>query len=70
MKCAAADVQSEVLADRGHWVAEQLLAARTAFLASYRDGGKQGVGEDAEDPSTPSSTVTEDTSIHPEGDNV
>ena len=35
-------MQSVVLADCGHWVAEQapeeLLAALTAFLAPYRDG--------------------------------
>jgi hypothetical protein len=72
MKCAAAGLQSVVLADCGHWVAEQapeeLLAAPTAFLASYRDGGRQGVGEGAEDPSTASTTVIEDTSIRPEGD--
>ena len=72
MRCAAADVQSVVLADCGHWVAEQapeeLLAAPTAFLASYRDGGKQGVGDRAEDSSTASTTVIEDTSIRPEGD--
>src|SRR5215813_8354521 len=42
MKLAADDVQTVVLADCGHWVAEQapeqLLAALTAFLAPYRDG--------------------------------
>jgi pimeloyl-ACP methyl ester carboxylesterase len=42
MKLAADDVQAVVLADSGHWVAEQapeqLLAALTAFLAPYRDG--------------------------------
>jgi pimeloyl-ACP methyl ester carboxylesterase len=42
MKLAADDVQGVVLADCGHWVAEQapeeLLAALTAFLAPYRDG--------------------------------
>jgi pimeloyl-ACP methyl ester carboxylesterase len=41
MKLAADDVQTMVLADCGHWVAEQaseqLLAALTAFLAPYRD---------------------------------
>jgi pimeloyl-ACP methyl ester carboxylesterase len=39
MKLAADDVQTVVLADRGHWVAEQapeqLLTALTAFLAPY-----------------------------------
>ena len=66
---AAADVQSVVLADCGHWVAEQapeeLLAAPTAFLASYRDGGTQRVGARSQKAST---TVIEDTSIRPEGD--
>ena len=37
-----ADVPGIVLADCGHWVAEQapeqLLAALTTFLAPYRDG--------------------------------
>jgi pimeloyl-ACP methyl ester carboxylesterase len=41
MKLAADDVQTVVLTDCGHWVAEQapeqLLAALTAFLAPYRD---------------------------------
>jgi pimeloyl-ACP methyl ester carboxylesterase len=41
MKLAADDVQTVVLPDCGHWVAEQapeaLLAALTAFLAPYRD---------------------------------
>jgi pimeloyl-ACP methyl ester carboxylesterase len=36
-------VQTLVIPGCGHWVAEQapeeLLAALTAFLASYRDGG-------------------------------
>ena len=40
MKLVAEDVQTVVLADSGHWVAEQapeeLLAALTAFLAPYR----------------------------------
>jgi pimeloyl-ACP methyl ester carboxylesterase len=43
MKPAAHDVQSVVIPGAGHWVAEQapeeLLAALTAFLAPYRDGG-------------------------------
>jgi pimeloyl-ACP methyl ester carboxylesterase len=43
MKLAADDVQSVVIPDAGHWVAEQapeeMLAALTAFLALYRDGG-------------------------------
>jgi pimeloyl-ACP methyl ester carboxylesterase len=42
MKLVADDVQGVVLADTGHWVAEQapeeLLAALTAFLAPYRVG--------------------------------
>ncbi len=42
MKLAADDVQAVVLADCGHWVAEQapdqLLTALTAFLAPYRNG--------------------------------
>jgi pimeloyl-ACP methyl ester carboxylesterase len=42
MQLVADDVQTMVLADAGHWVAEQapkeLLAALTAFLAPYRDG--------------------------------
>jgi pimeloyl-ACP methyl ester carboxylesterase len=42
MKLVADDVQTMVLADSGHWVAEQapeqLLAALTAFLAAYRQG--------------------------------
>ena len=41
MKPAADDVQTVVIPDAGHWVAEQapdqMLAALTAFLASYRD---------------------------------
>ena len=41
MKLAADDVQTVVLADCGHWVAEQapeqLLTALTAFLAPYRE---------------------------------
>ncbi len=41
MKLVADDVQAVVLANCGHWVAEQapeeLLAALTAFLAPYRD---------------------------------
>jgi pimeloyl-ACP methyl ester carboxylesterase len=43
MKLAAEDVQSVVIPGVGHWVAEQapdeMLAALTAFLAPYRDGG-------------------------------
>jgi pimeloyl-ACP methyl ester carboxylesterase len=43
MKLAADDVQSVVIPGAGHWVAEQapeeMLAALTAFLAPYRDGG-------------------------------
>jgi pimeloyl-ACP methyl ester carboxylesterase len=42
MRLAADDVQTVILADCGHWVAEQapeqLLAALTTFLAPYRDG--------------------------------
>jgi pimeloyl-ACP methyl ester carboxylesterase len=42
MQLVADDVQTLVLPDCGHWVAEQapeeLLAALTAFLAPYRDG--------------------------------
>jgi pimeloyl-ACP methyl ester carboxylesterase len=42
MKLAADDVQTMVLTDCGHWVAEQapeqLLTALTAFLTPYRDG--------------------------------
>jgi hypothetical protein len=71
MKYAAADVQSVVLADCGHWIAEQApeeLLEPTALLGSYRNGGSQRVGEGAEDPSTASATVIEDTSIRPEGD--
>jgi pimeloyl-ACP methyl ester carboxylesterase len=41
MKLVADDVQGVVLAGAAHWVAEQapeeLLAALTEFLASYRD---------------------------------
>jgi pimeloyl-ACP methyl ester carboxylesterase len=41
MKPAADDVQSVVIPDVGHWVAEQapeeMLAALTEFLAPYRD---------------------------------
>ena len=43
MKLVAEDVQSAVISGAGHWVAEQapeeMLAALTAFLAPYRDGG-------------------------------
>jgi hypothetical protein len=42
MKLAVDDVQTLVIHDCGHWVAEQapdeLLAALTAFLDPYRDG--------------------------------
>jgi pimeloyl-ACP methyl ester carboxylesterase len=42
MQLVADDVQGVVLADAGHWVAEQapeqLLAALTKFLAPYRVG--------------------------------
>lgn len=42
MKFAAKEVQSVVIPGAGHWIAEtaprELLAALTAFLASYRDG--------------------------------
>ena len=41
MKLVADDVQSVVIPDTGHWVAEEapeaMLAALTAFLAPYRD---------------------------------
>ena len=43
MKLAADDVQTVVIPDTGHWVAEQapeeMLAALTEFLAPYREGG-------------------------------
>jgi pimeloyl-ACP methyl ester carboxylesterase len=43
MKPAADDVQIVVIPDTGHWVAEQapeeMVAALTAFLAPYREGG-------------------------------
>jgi pimeloyl-ACP methyl ester carboxylesterase len=43
IKPAADDVQTVVIPGPGHWVAEQapeeMLAALTAFLAPYRDGG-------------------------------
>src|SRR5829696_1404929 len=43
MKPAADDVQTVVIPDTGHWVAEQapeeMLAALTEFLAPYRQGG-------------------------------
>jgi pimeloyl-ACP methyl ester carboxylesterase len=43
MKPAANDVQTVVIPGAGHWVAEMapeaMLAAMTAFLAPYRDGG-------------------------------
>jgi pimeloyl-ACP methyl ester carboxylesterase len=42
MKLVADDVQTLVIPDVGHWLAEQapedMLAALTAFLAPYRDG--------------------------------
>jgi pimeloyl-ACP methyl ester carboxylesterase len=42
MKPAAADVQTVVIPDTGHWVAEQapeeLLTALSVFLAPYREG--------------------------------
>jgi pimeloyl-ACP methyl ester carboxylesterase len=42
MKLVADDVQSVILPDTGHWIAEEapeeMLAALTAFLARYRDG--------------------------------
>ena len=42
MTALAADVQSAVIPDTGHWVAEdapeEMLAALTSFLAAYRDG--------------------------------
>ena len=42
MKLTADDVQTLVIPDCAHWVAEQapeqLLAALTTFLAPYRDG--------------------------------
>jgi pimeloyl-ACP methyl ester carboxylesterase len=43
MKLTADDVESLVIPDCGHWLAEQapeeMLAALTAFLAPYRDDG-------------------------------
>jgi hypothetical protein len=36
MNLAANDVQSVVIPGIGHWIAKQMLAALTAFLASYR----------------------------------
>jgi hypothetical protein len=43
MKLVADDVQSVVIPETGHWVAElapeEMLAALTAFLAPYREGG-------------------------------
>ena len=42
MKLVADDVQTVLIPDCGHWLAEeapeQMLAALTAFLAPYRDG--------------------------------
>jgi pimeloyl-ACP methyl ester carboxylesterase len=44
MRAAAQDVQTVVIPDCGHWVAEEapeeMLAALTAFLAPYRDRGR------------------------------
>ena len=46
IKPAADDVQTVVIADAGHWLAEQapddMIAAVTAFLAPYRDGFATG----------------------------
>ena len=43
MNPAADEVQSVVISDTGHWVAEQapeeILAALTEFLAPYRENG-------------------------------
>jgi pimeloyl-ACP methyl ester carboxylesterase len=43
MKLVADDLQTVVIPDTGHWVAEQapeeMLAALTEFLAPYREGG-------------------------------
>ena len=43
MKPAADDVQTVVIPDTGHWVAEQapeeMVAALTEFLAPYREDG-------------------------------
>ena len=43
MKLLANDVQSAVIPGAGHWVAEEapeeMVAALTAFLAPYREGG-------------------------------
>ena len=36
MNLAADNVQSVVIPGIGHWIAEQMLAALTAFLTSYR----------------------------------
>ena len=52
----------------GEGAAGMMLAAPTAFLATYRDGGNRGVGEGVEDRSTASATVIEDTSIRLGGD--
>ena len=45
MQPIADDVQSVVIPGSGHWVAEEapeeMLAALTEFLASYRDAGRQ-----------------------------
>jgi len=44
MKFVADDVQTLVIPDCGHWLAEEapeeMLVALTAFLAPYRDGGR------------------------------
>jgi len=48
MKLVADDVQTMVLPNCGHWVAEQapdaLLAALTAFLSPYLEAARSGVG--------------------------
>jgi pimeloyl-ACP methyl ester carboxylesterase len=44
MKLVADDVQTLVIPDRRHWLVEEapeeMLAALTAFLAPYHDGGR------------------------------
>jgi hypothetical protein len=46
MKLLASDVESVVVPDTGHWLAEEspkaLLAALTPFLAPYREGAAAG----------------------------
>jgi hypothetical protein len=37
MRLVADDVQSLIIPDCGHWLAEEMVAALTAFLAPYRD---------------------------------